>query len=131
VTTSLVVTTDRLIHRQGIIGKSGREIPLEHLTNIGYHQRIFERIIGAGDLRLESAGRDSAEVFKALPHPAAIQNEVYRQIDAAQNRAAGRMGGPVAASVPDQIDRLDELRRRGVITQAEFEAKKTQLLERM
>lgn len=127
VTTSLVVTTERLIHRTGIIAKAGREIPLEHLTNISYRQRIFERIIGMGDLLLESAGRDSAEVFSDLPHPATIQNEIYRQIDA----AARPTGGGRELSVPEQIDKLDGLRRRRVITQAEFDAKKTQLLNRM
>ncbi len=36
-----------------------------------------------------------------------------------------------AASVPDQIAQLDDLRQRGVITQAEFDAQKQQLLDRM
>jgi hypothetical protein len=31
----------------------------------------------------------------------------------------------------EQLDRLDGLRRRGVISQAEFDAKKTQLLDRL
>jgi hypothetical protein len=33
--------------------------------------------------------------------------------------------------VLDQIERLDQLRQRGVISQAEFETKKAQLLERL
>jgi hypothetical protein len=31
----------------------------------------------------------------------------------------------------EQLERLDELCRRGVLTRAEFEAEKAQLLERM
>jgi hypothetical protein len=34
-------------------------------------------------------------------------------------------------SVPEQIERLDELRRRGVVTDDEFEQKKAELLGRM
>ena len=130
-TTTLIVTNERLIVRRGVVARAGREIPLEHLSDIGYHQRIFDRLIGAGDLRFESAGRASAEVFSALPHPASIQREIYRQIDVARRRRAGRTEHLAAPSVPDQIDRLDELRRRGILTQAEFDAKKAQLLERM
>ncbi len=84
VTTRLVVTSVRIVERRGILGRSGREIPLNALTDIGYHQSIFERIIGAGDVLIESAGRDSQEVFPDLPHPAAIHNEIYAH--AAGNR---------------------------------------------
>ena len=74
-------------------------------------------------------------------HPDAVQQELYRQMDlhaqkrpgsrcaaAAPSAAAGRGGG---ASVPEQIQQLADLRDRGTITAAEFEAKKAQLLERM
>ena len=36
-----------------------------------------------------------------------------------------------AASLPEQLQQLADLRDRGVLTTAEFEAKKAQLLERM
>jgi uncharacterized membrane protein YdbT with pleckstrin-like domain len=126
-TTNLVVTTDRLVHRRGVIAKVGREIPLDQLSDISYRQSIFDRIIGAGDLLLESAGRDSAEVFADLPDPSAIQNEIYRQIAARRYRGGARR----ELSLPEQLEKLDELRRRGVLTQAEFDAQKSQLLNRM
>jgi cytochrome c-type biogenesis protein CcmH/NrfG len=34
-------------------------------------------------------------------------------------------------TIPEQLEKLDELRKRGVITEAEFTAKKAQLLDRM
>ncbi|MCU4183803.1 PH domain-containing protein [Acidiferrimicrobium sp. IK] len=120
--THLFVTTDRLIHRQGLVARRGREIPLDHLSDIEYRQTIWQRVLGAGDLVLESAGRDSREVFPWLPHPGAIQNEIYRQIDASRTQRG--------VSVAEEIDRLDGLRRRGVLTEAEFEAQKARLLSR-
>ncbi|MGI8491400.1 MAG: PH domain-containing protein [Acidimicrobiales bacterium] len=130
-TTNLVVTTARLVRRKGVLAKTGREIPLDHLNDISYRQSLFDRMIGAGDLVLESAGREGQEVFADVPHPARIQNEIYRQIEAGRNRQADRMAGRRELSIPEQIDKLDELRRRGVITPAEFEAKKAQLLDRL
>ena len=35
------------------------------------------------------------------------------------------------ASIPDQIEQLDRLRRAGTITEDEFQAKKTELLRRL
>jgi len=131
VSTSLVLTNHRLVHRSGIVAKSGREIPLDHINDISYRQHFFERLIGAGDVLIESAGRDSQEVFEDLPRPGRIQNEIYRQIEGAKERLADRMAGRRDLSIPEQIEKLDELRGRGIITQAEFDAKKAQLLERL
>jgi uncharacterized membrane protein YdbT with pleckstrin-like domain len=130
VTTRLVVTTSRIIERRGVLARRGREIPLSALSDIGYRQSFFERIIGAGDVVLESAGKDSQEVFSDLPHPNLIHNEIYRQMETLRESKSSAAAGS-APSIPQQIDQLDQLRRRGVISDAEFEAKKTQLLDRL
>lgn len=126
VTTRLVVTSNRIIDRRGILGRAAREIPLSAVSDIGYHQTIFERIIGAGDVVIESAGRDGQEVFPALPRPAAIHNEIYSALQRYRGGYA-----PAPPSIPEQIEQLDQLRRRGVISEAEFAAKKTDLLDRL
>ena len=130
-TTNFVVTTDRLIFRTGVLSKHGREIPLERVNDITFHASLFERMIGAGDLVIESAGERGQQMFTDIPHPMQVQNEVYRQIEAAQQRDADRMAGRRELSVPEQLEKLDELRQRGVISQAEFDTKKSQLLDRM
>jgi membrane protein YdbS with pleckstrin-like domain len=130
-TTSFVLTSHRLVHRSGVLAKAGREIPLDHINDISYKQTVFDRLIGAGDLVIESAGQRGQEVFPDLPKPGLIQNEIYRQIDAGKSRLADRMAGRHELSIPEQIEKLDELRQRGVITQAEFDAKKAQLLDRL
>lgn len=133
-TTRLVVTNMRIMQRRGLLSRVGREIPLGALTDIGYRQSLFERLIGAGDVLVESAGRDGHEVFGDLPRPAAIHNEIYAQLDRRGRWVDG--GWPDGAavgspSIPEQIDQLDQLRRRGAITEAEFAAKKAELLDRL
>jgi uncharacterized membrane protein YdbT with pleckstrin-like domain len=130
-TTNFVVTTDRLIYRSGVIAKHGKEIPLDRLNDITFHQSVFERLIGAGDLMIESGGERGQQTFSDIRRPALVQNEIYRQIELSQNRLADRMAGRAALSVPEQIEKLDELRRRGVISQAEFDAKKKKLLDQL
>jgi len=129
--TNLTVTTTRLVHRDGIVAKHAKEIPLERITNIESRQSVFERMIGAGDLVIESAGKDSREVFSHMPHPGRIQNVVYQQMEANQGRQADRMAGRHELSVPEQLEKLAELRDRGILTPAEFETKKQQLLDRL
>jgi uncharacterized membrane protein YdbT with pleckstrin-like domain len=127
-TTNFVVTTTRLVTRRGVFARRGREIPLDALTDIGYEQTLFERMIRCGDIVLESAGREGHEVFPDLPRPAAIQREIYHQLDRLRHR-----GSPAvpAESVFEQIDGLARLRDRGIITEAEFETRKSHLLDRL
>ena len=134
VTTNFVVTSDRLIYRHGVLSKSGIEIPLDRVNTIFFNQSLFERMLGSGDLVIESAGEMGRQSFSNVRKPSAVQNEIYRQMEDNENRKFDRAAGPGPgphASIPEQIDKLDDLRRRGVITQAEFDAKKAQLLDRL
>src|SRR5262245_45958663 len=134
--TYFVVTSRRVIYRRGVLSKKGVEIPLERVNNINFHQRIIDRIIGAGDLDIESAGRDGQTHFDFIRHPDGVQHEIYRQMEV-RNMPQMRPGPVVAptptpaASVPEQIEQLARLRDAGHITAAEYEQKKAQLLERM
>lgn len=130
-TTDFVLTTDRLVYRSGVLAKHGKEIPLERVNDIAFRQSIFERVIGTGDLSIESAGAQSRETFADIPRPAVVQNEIYRQMEASAGRHADRIAGRREVSVPEQLEKLDELRQRGIISQAEFDAKKRQLLDKM
>ena len=107
-TTNFVVTTDRLIYRSGVIAKKGKEIPLERLNDISFNQTIFERILRAGDLVIESGGERGQQAFTDIPRPSHVQNEIYRQIELAQARDADRMAGRRELSIPEQIEKLDE-----------------------
>ena len=113
-TTNFVVTNERLIHREGVIAKNGIEIPLDRVQTIRFNQSIFERMIGAGDLHIESGGERGQQSFTDIRRPAKVQNEIYRQIEAAQARDHDRMAGRRQRGVPPgplrEVDH-DELRR--------------------
>jgi uncharacterized membrane protein YdbT with pleckstrin-like domain len=129
-TTHFVVTSERIVFRSGVLAKHGRDIPLERVNDIASYQTFFERLIGAGDLLIESAGERGQQTFTDIPHPDNTQQEIYRQMEANSARSAGGWSRPVP-SVPEQIAALAELRDRGIISVEEFEAKKAELLARM
>ena len=135
-TTNFVITTDRLINRSGVINRQGIEIPLERVNTVFFSQQLFERIIGCGDLVIESAGEQGSQTVSDIRKPLNVQNEIYRQMENNENRKFDRVGRSMApdaggASIPHQIEKLAELHRQGVLTDAEFTQKKQQLLDRM
>ncbi|NLD76888.1 MAG: PH domain-containing protein [Acidimicrobiales bacterium] len=143
-TTNFVLTSDRLISRVGIVAKEGLEIPLERINTVFSSQSVFERIVGAGDLAIESAGERGTQHFTDIRKPAIVQKEIYIQIENNENRKFDRMRGSGAApgavdptlvqggqSIPEQIEKLAELHQRGVLSDAEYQRKKAELLDRM
>jgi uncharacterized membrane protein YdbT with pleckstrin-like domain len=127
-TTEVVVTSDRLIHRSGVFSKSGIEIPLERVNNIMFRQSFVERLLGSGDLVVESAGESGQQRYTDIPRPSWVQNQIYLAMEAAQARDAKRISDGRSFSVADELAKLAELRASGVISQEEFEAQKHTLL---
>jgi uncharacterized membrane protein YdbT with pleckstrin-like domain len=138
--THFVLTTDRLIYRSGVITRSGIEIPLERVNTIFFKQGPLERLMGLGDLEIESASQDGAQRFNDIRRPSKVQNEIYIQMENNENRKFDRVstnaaqGQPVAPAPPsihEQINQLAALRDQGHLSEEEFQAKKTELLGRM
>jgi uncharacterized membrane protein YdbT with pleckstrin-like domain len=82
-TTNMVLTSERLILRAGVFAKSGREIPLERVNDLTYRQSFFERVIGAGDLLVESGGERGQQVLRMVPNPMRVQQAIYKQMSEA------------------------------------------------
>lgn len=129
-TTHFVITTERLIYRRGLVSKEGRDVPLGRVNNIDMRQSILERILRAGDLLIESAGETGQQRFSDIRRPEQVQREINKQVEDHDRRERG--GGQRFGSSPtEQIAALASLRDQGVLTEAEFQAKKAELLGRM
>jgi membrane protein YdbS with pleckstrin-like domain len=132
--THFVLTSDRLITRTGVIAKQSKEIPLERINDVAFNQSVIERMLGAGDLFVESAGERGQTRISNVRNPEQIQLMIYKEAEENQNRMM--RGGepfptPAGDSIPEQIAALDRLREQGVLSEAEFVAKKQELLRRM
>jgi uncharacterized membrane protein YdbT with pleckstrin-like domain len=127
-----------------VVAKKGIEIPLDRINTVFFHQSFFERLIGAGDLGIESAGEGGRENFHDVRKPSLVQQEIYRQKEVLESTQHSRLGASIAASmqqgqpapsggasIPDQIEQLDRLRRSGALTEDEFQTKKAELLRRL
>ena len=135
ITTNFVVTTDRLIYRHGVLAKHGIEIPLERVNTVFFNQSVFERMLGAGDLVIESAGEMGARrsPTSSTRRPCRTRSTArWRPTRTASSTGVGMSaaaGGAVADqhddSIPDQIGELDELRQQGLVSEDEFAAKKS------
>jgi uncharacterized membrane protein YdbT with pleckstrin-like domain len=133
-TTNFVITSHRMIYRHGVFAKSGIEIPLDRVNNVNFHQNVFERIIGAGDLLIESAGQDGRQRFTDVRHPDKVQNLIHVQMEASQQRMYGGLHARESAPLPPptdvatQLEKLEGMLQRGSLSQEEFDSQKRKLL---
>ena len=125
-TSHFVVTTDRVIHRSGWFAKQSMEIPLENISDVKFNQSVFERVIGAGDLILESPGTFGQEVFGDVRKPEHVQKSIYEMTEANRRRMVSPGSAP---SMADELAKLDRLRDEGVLSEDEFQAQKARLLK--
>jgi uncharacterized membrane protein YdbT with pleckstrin-like domain len=142
-TTYFVLTSQRVIYRSGLVSKKGTEIPLDGISAVLFSQRVFERMLGLGDVTIQSSAREGDAVFDDIRRPSQVQKAIYEEISANEDRRAQRLSGyvgthmpqqapaPAAPSAADQISQLAALREQGHITEEEFQAKKAELLRRM
>jgi uncharacterized membrane protein YdbT with pleckstrin-like domain len=139
-TSHFVVTSDRVIHRSGWLAKRSMEMPLERINDVTFNQTVLERVVGAGSLRIESAGEHGQNHFRDIRDPEAVQKRIYELGEENENRMRGKAGPGAGApteaistggSPLDEIERLASMKKRGLISEEEFETQKRRLLGRL
>jgi len=164
-TTTCLVTSQRIVYRTGVMRRTGREIPIGRVQDVTYHQTVVERIVRAGSLTVESAGRHGQDPFPDISKPDEVQSLINRIVTqsaggyvvaraptasspsgsaavsepttdptppVAPPQAMEAMSGtPAAPTIAQQLGELADLHHHGVITDAEYEQKRRELLERL
>lgn len=125
--TNYVLTTERIVVRRGFIARTGTEIPLENIVNVLFSQSVIERVLGYGDVLIESAGSQGQSRLEDIPDPQGFQSEVYAAREQRALHFSGRSGGG-ARDVVAQLEALADLHARGSLSDEEFERGKARLL---
>ncbi|WP_017603475.1 PH domain-containing protein [Nocardiopsis alkaliphila] len=82
--TVYILTNRRLMMRDGIISRQGRDMPLTRVNDVSFNISLWERIMRYGTLSIQSASEQEGMVLQRVPKPQWFQSEIYRQVNAAQ-----------------------------------------------
>jgi hypothetical protein len=90
---------------------------------------VIERILGCGDLLIESGGETGQQRFTEVKDPDRVQALIHTQVDAKMaRRGAQASGASPTGDVASQLEKLEGMLSRGTLTPSEFEAQKRKLL---
>ena len=102
-TTHYVFTTHRVLIRRGVLRHTGRDISLQRINDVGFSQSLWERMVRAGTLSIESAGEQGQENLKDVPRSDQMQQTLNRLIEQDSDRRARQAyGGGYPQQGPSQ-----------------------------
>ncbi|MEV6648713.1 PH domain-containing protein [Amycolatopsis sp. NPDC051371] len=79
-TTHFIVTTDRLIVREGVLKRTGIDIPMGRINSVQFEHGLLDRVFGCGSLIIESAS-DEPLRFEDIPHVEKVHTVIYREVN--------------------------------------------------
>ena len=142
-----LVTTRRVIEAGGLINKYTHDTSLQAITDMNVGHPWLGRIVGYGEIDLLTAAEAGTSKIRFLPDADGFKKAL---LDAKQEHELEVGGGramqeAVAAVQPEPaasdgmsaeeldnaLSRLADMKDRGLITQAEFDQKKSELLDRL
>jgi uncharacterized membrane protein YdbT with pleckstrin-like domain len=83
-----VITTHRLLFREGILARRGRDIGLARITDVSYRQTLWERMINSGTLTIESAGEGGSTTLERIPDSDGVQQLLNHMVEEDADRRA-------------------------------------------
>jgi membrane protein YdbS with pleckstrin-like domain len=182
---SLVVTTHRIVLKQGVMRRNLVQLRLQRVTEVHFTQSLVKRLLGTGRLVIDVQGESDAVTVEDVRSPRSLQRVINNQLNALNETPAGldhdvapgagmltdfraapalddfdqdrtpphgqpptlvgsgpppvppvaprpaERGFPGQPTLHQQLIDLDDLRQRGILSPAEFEAKKSELLSRL
>lgn len=131
-----VVTNFRVIDEYGLLARNSKECPIDKINNISYRQTVWGRILGYGDVEIQTAAEMGATIYRNVQNPrllketiTAMQEEFRNyQVRMQASELAGSLKQGQSSDVASEIEKLHGLMVRGIITEEEFRRRKEVLL---
>jgi membrane protein YdbS with pleckstrin-like domain len=79
-TTHFIVTSDRVMAREGVVNRTGIDIPMSRISSVRFEHGLVDRIFGCGTLIIESSSQEPLE-FDDIPSVEKVHSFIYREVN--------------------------------------------------
>lgn len=125
-----VITNRRVIQLEGIIHKHSIDSSLEKVNDVVLDQSILGRLLNYGNVQILTASEMGINRIEKVGAPVRFKTSMLNQKEA-MGALEAIQAGPAGGDIPSMIEKLDDLRRRGILTPEEFEREKQELLAKL
>jgi hypothetical protein len=126
-----IVTNRRVIQIAGVFDKDVVDSSLEKVNDVKMSQSFLGRMFGYGDIEILTASELGVNLFHEIDNPVGFKTAMLNAKERMGFDNEAGLVGRAPKDIPTLIAELDELRRKGIISEAEFQRKKTELLQKI
>lgn len=133
-----VVTNFRVIDEAGLLSHFAKESPLDKINNVSYDQTLWGRLFNYGHVEIQTAAEVGATDYYNVFHPKRLKDTItlaqsdYKHIQlgnqAIQMATAMGLQKPSQAMIATELEKLHELKQKGVLSEEEFMKAKSRLI---
>ncbi len=125
-----VVTNRRVIQLAGVFSKNVTDSSLEKVNDVKLTQSFLGRMLGYGDIEILTASELGVNKLTHIGRPIQYKTTMINAKEKLETPVAAAPARPLP-NLADLLAQLDTLRQHGVLTEAEFQIKKAELLKKM
>lgn len=125
-----IVTNRRVIQIAGVFNKDVVDSSLEKVNDIKMSQSFLGRLFGYGDIEILTGSEMGANLFHEINQPVEFKQAMLNAKERMGFDETNHDARP-QTDIPTLIARLDDLRKKGILSEAEFQEKKAELLGKM
>jgi uncharacterized membrane protein YdbT with pleckstrin-like domain len=128
-----IITNHRVMQISGIFNKSVIDSSLDKVNDIKMDQSAMGRLFGYGDIEILTASELGVNLFKKIDNPVKFKSALINAKEYLEHAPAAEVMPPPEnkADIPAMISKLADLRTQGVLTELEFQQKKSDLLSKL
>ena len=134
-----VVTNLRVIDEYGVFSNNSKESPLDKINNITYNQSLIGKMFSYGNVQIQTAAEIGSTTYYLVVNPDELKDtithmqEEYKSqqikmqaTELAKAIAAGQQNNKT--DVASELEKLHELKLKGILTEEEYKERKTKIL---
>jgi uncharacterized membrane protein YdbT with pleckstrin-like domain len=128
-----IITNHGVMQISGIFNKSVIDSSLDKVNDIKMDQSAMGRLFGYGDIEILTASELGVNLFKKIDNPVKFKSALINAKEYLEHAPAAEVMPPPEnkADIPAMISKLADLRTQGVLTELEFQQKKSDLLSKL
>ena len=128
-----VVTDRRVIRAVGVVSRDHEQAPIDKIQDITVKQSGLGRMLGYGDVILETASERGTLEFPSIASPEEFRTAIWGRPRAGSPAPAASPSAPSLASgaAAGRMEELEALRRKGLVTEAEYAEKRREILSHL
>ena len=135
------VTNLRVIDEYGVFSHNSKESPLDKINNVSYNQSLWGRMFGYGSVQIQTAAEVGASTYNLVERPKELKDTITQMQEEYKNFQILSQARELAkamstdshqqtnTNVSAELEKLYELKQRGILTEEEYLAQKKKMLE--